>query len=118
MSEQRLHDRLKALTDSYFRQLPDKFAQADRLWKEILSRGEWGAQARELHRLLHSLAGSGATFGAQELSACARDFEHHLQDCVQQAPPINADEAGRMELHLQQLASCIDREVRQYSARS
>ncbi len=117
MSEQRLQERLKALNDSYFQQLPEKIITAERLWREILADGAWGVPARELHRLLHSLAGSGATFGAQELSACARAFEYHVQERMQHAAPLDAETAARIEGYLQELKSCIEREVRQYSTR-
>lgn len=117
MSEQRLQERLKALNDAYFQQLPEKITAAEQLWREILAGGEWGTQARELHRLLHSLAGSGATFGAQELSALAREVEYYVQDRMQHTAPLDAETAARIEGYLQDLKSCVEREVRQYSAR-
>lgn len=40
----------------------------------------WGAdRLQEQHRLVHSLAGSGATFGFQDLSTHARALEIELK---------------------------------------
>lgn len=40
----------------------------------------WGAHSlQELHRIVHSLSASGATFGFVDLSACARKLEIELK---------------------------------------
>lgn len=45
----------------------------------------------DLHRMLHSLAGSAGTFGMPALSQQARAIEHRLQDLVERPSRTQAD---------------------------
>lgn len=77
-----LQEQLKNLRDGYAARLPDKLAQIESLWHMISQqdRSEWPEEAVfTLHRLVHSLAGSGATFGFPELSLHARRAEVELK---------------------------------------
>ena len=50
---------------------------------------------RTFHRLAHSLAGTGATFGFDEVSAAARELEDLLASALDAgAPPESAAVAG------------------------
>ena len=69
---------LKALSDSYAGQLPEKLAEieaaADRLMADGPADDLHGA-LRSIHALAHKLAGSAATFGYPDLSRCASHLE-------------------------------------------
>lgn len=70
--------KLKLLSDAYAAQLPEKFARLEDLWHQ-LSQGEWHDEMFEaLHRDVHSLTGSGKTFGFAALSDVARKLEDYL----------------------------------------
>lgn len=59
--------------------LPGKLEEIDTLW-HTLSNGEWETDRVEvLHRLTHSLAGSGSTFGFPELGGISRSIEQLLK---------------------------------------
>lgn len=69
-----IQERLAALRQEYLRQLPDKIHLALRTWNDYLA-GRDPSHLTTLHRLTHSLAGSGATFGCEAVSQAARHFE-------------------------------------------
>jgi HPt (histidine-containing phosphotransfer) domain-containing protein len=80
--------RLKVLSDSYAMQLPQKLEQIELAWGE-LPIVVWDEEAfQALHRMVHSLSGSGKTFGFAMLSVAARNLEDALQPLAQaQAMP-------------------------------
>ena len=66
---------LKILSDGYAAKLPEKFAQIEQQWRQ-LPEDRWDeAGFRELHRLVHSLTGSGKTYGFPAVSEAARNLE-------------------------------------------
>lgn len=88
--------RLKALSDSYAVQLPQKLEQIELAWSE-LPIAAWDEEAfQSLYRMVHSLSGSGKTFGFAALSVAARNLEDALQPLAQaKAMP---DEAQRRKI--------------------
>lgn len=77
-----LQEQLRVLRENYAAKLPDKRAQIESLWNSIRvsARASWPEEALfTLHRLVHSLAGSGATFGFPDLSLHARRAEIELK---------------------------------------
>ncbi len=81
-----VNDIIRQLTVKYQAQLPEKFAQIDALWEEIQSASVPDQEkVQNLHRLVHSMTGSGATFGLSELSVTARVLEASLKALGQQA---------------------------------
>ena len=66
---------------------------------ETLLEGSWEpAQAHEIHRRVHTLAGSGATFGLAAASAAARSLELVFQSVAEGgAPPTPAQVAALRE---------------------
>jgi phosphoserine phosphatase RsbU/P len=90
MSEK--HDAIRAqfetLHQSYIAELPLKIRRAHELWNQLAD-GGWDADAwHQLHRLIHSLAGSGAIYGFPMISAAARTLDIQLKAIIQegQAP--------------------------------
>ena len=80
-------DQLHLLREAYAARLGDKLQQIERGWTYFLSLPA-GDERREAlavqHRLTHSLAGSGATFGYPAVSSTARRAERVLKAVMQE----------------------------------
>lgn len=88
--------KLKMLSDSYAVQLPQKLEQIELAWIE-LPIAAWDEEAfQSLHRMVHSLSGSGKTFGFAALSLAARNLEDALQPLAQ--AKVTPDEAQRTNI--------------------
>lgn len=70
---------LTALQLTFKQQLPHKLAEINHLWKMITEKEENGTDLTEMYRIIHSLAGSGGTFGAMAISTSARELEKLLK---------------------------------------
>ncbi|MCF6218386.1 MAG: Hpt domain-containing protein [Gammaproteobacteria bacterium] len=76
-----LQAKLDLLLNRYCSQLPNRQKEIDALWQSVCQQQAMGDEGRELHRLVHSLAGSGASFGFAALSETAKSFELLLKEC-------------------------------------
>ena len=84
--------KLKALNDAYAAQLPEKFVQLEQAWNQ-LPIDEWHEEGfQSLHHMLHSLTGSGKTFGFPALSDVARSLEAELKRLAQARAVLNEDQ--------------------------
>lgn len=76
-------EKLKALVDAYAAQLPGKLEQIEQMWA-LLPKENWDQNGYEtLHRMVHSLTGSGKSYGFSALSDVARSLEIVLKQLVQ-----------------------------------
>jgi len=92
-----LQAQLKALCDAYGAQLPEKLKQLEQVWKH-LCQDSWDEENfQTLHRMVHSLTGSGKTFGFALLSDVARNLEEHLKQLAQAKVTLN--EQQRSHIH-------------------
>jgi HPt (histidine-containing phosphotransfer) domain-containing protein len=78
---------LEELHAEYRRELPGKLERLAALWS--------ARQVTELHRALHTLAGSAGTFGLPDLSAAAREAENYLEAC---GPALDAGQQAGFQL--------------------
>jgi diguanylate cyclase (GGDEF)-like protein len=105
---------LQALRESYTAQLPKKLEEIDTCW-QTLSTGNWDpTRAEVLHRLTHSLAGSGSTFGFQKLGEISRCIEQLLKSWLQECLVPDEDQRARVvallaELHQAASASASEK---------
>ncbi|TRZ58257.1 MAG: hypothetical protein D4S02_12475 [Rhodocyclaceae bacterium] len=91
--------KLRVLSDAYVAQLPDRLTQIEQAWGQ-LPRNEWDeASFEDLHRMVHSLTGSGKTFGLALLSDVARKLEEYL-DALAQAKSVPGEEQRKRIQHL------------------
>lgn len=67
--------KMEKLQQSYAEQLPDKIDNIEKLWSSILHFGYDRTRMSELRRQIHSLAGSGKTFGFEDITNSARELE-------------------------------------------
>lgn len=82
--------KMKVLCDAYAAQLPAKLTQLEQVWRQ-LPRDVWDEEGfQTLHRMVHSLAGSGTTFGFPLLSELARELENELKQVTQHKTPLSA----------------------------
>jgi diguanylate cyclase (GGDEF)-like protein len=92
-----LQEQLRALQASYAAQLPSKLEEIESCWQR-LSNGDWNAATLEvLHRLTHSLAGSGKTFGFPRVGELARSLEQRLKTWLEEDVVAVDDE--RVQVH-------------------
>lgn len=78
-----LQAKLKAMSDDYAAKLPEKLGQVEHAWEQ-LSEDRWDEEGfQTLHRMVHSLTGSGKTFGFALLSDVARNLEECLNQIAQ-----------------------------------
>lgn len=70
---------MKVLRDAYAAQLPEKFKQIKQLWSSLPQDSHDEEMFKILYRRVHSLTGSGKTFGFSALSDVARELEHELK---------------------------------------
>ena len=82
----------------YRRELPAKLDRLKALWR--------ARELTELHRALHTLAGSAGTFGLRELSAAAREAEAYLDAC---GPALDAGQQTGFQLLFDAVCSQADR---------
>ena len=77
-----LKEKLKALRDAYGTQLPTKLAKVEGFWSHLCNKPWDWAVTEDLHRSVHTLAGSAPTFGFNEAGQNARQVELVLKDWV------------------------------------
>lgn len=95
--------KLRAVKADYAATLPEKIEQIEQTWNR-LSRGKWNHDDIEaLDRMMHSLTGSGKTFGFDLLSDSARRLEHYLKQFVQEKKVPNNEQRGHIRLLLSEV---------------
>jgi chemotaxis protein histidine kinase CheA len=100
--------RLKALSDAYATELPQRIRLIELAWGN-LERGEWDEEGFEsLHRMVHSLTGSGRTFGFAMLSDAARVLENMLAEIVQAKTMPDQEQRNRIRTGLSALPQAVN----------
>lgn len=82
-----------SLRDYFAARLPERIREVEDAWEQVRLSGWQAEDARTFHRLAHSLAGAGATFGFPAVSEAARLLELRLKAVVQGSAPPPDDEA-------------------------
>lgn len=94
---------LKALSDDYAAKLPEKLGQIEQAWEQ-LPKDRWDEESfQNLHRMVHSLTGSGKTFGFALLSDAARKLEAYLKEIVQAKRVPGKEQCERVQVLLNEL---------------
>ncbi len=70
--------KLMEIKHSFKRHLPGKLDEIDRLWASLGTAEDYDKSLDDLRRMVHSLAGSGGTFGANAVSRVAKELERIL----------------------------------------
>ncbi len=93
-------EKMAELSDRFGRRLDAKVDKVEEAWNAF---GGGVSELRDLYRLIHTLAGSGTTFGYSRVSASALAIEEILLPALESRSRINADECRRVEELLTQL---------------
>ncbi len=97
-----LTQRLRALHEDYAEKLPAKIAELYACWGELSA--DWQLESlSSFHRLAHTLAGSGATFGFEHVSHSARALEQTLKALVKNESGLNEQTSKTIERQLKEL---------------
>lgn len=105
-----MQEKMQVLRAAYAAQLPGKIRQIEEACAGYQSRLD-EETLHALHLMVHSLTGSGATFGFSELSQVARVLEEDLKKIISRKTPANTEdfvEIHRQILGLKQMASNAD----------
>lgn len=93
---------LQILRSAYAAQLSEKIRQIEEAWIRLQS--DWDREVLgALHRMVHSLTGSGATFGFVELSLVARSLEQLLKVLVGQEAAADSEQRSQVNDRLAEL---------------
>ncbi|QTD47563.1 response regulator [Sulfidibacter corallicola] len=90
-----LEEKLDSLRREYERLLPRKVKQIGETWDLLRESGDPGTLSL-LYRLVHSLAGSGATFGFTRLSQCAKEVEASLLALEEKGEPLGEEDLSAL----------------------
>lgn len=97
-----------ALREVYQQELPGRIEAINANWHSITATHADEATYNELHRQLHSLAGSGLSFGYAKLGDLAREIEYALTEVINGKQELNHQHIAKIskQLHtLHELAS-------------
>ena len=101
-----MEDQLAKLKANYVAALPAKIDAIRTLWTTVCeSKNSEGVG--ELHRMAHSLAGSGATFDQASVSKYAKDLENYIKDNSSDQSIFDGVHFTEVENRLQQLENSI-----------
>ena len=91
MSDDSVNRELEAMRAEYRESLPARLARIESLRLELAGGAAAAARIAELYREVHSIAGSGRTFGYPALTDAARAAEAFLEPYRAGAAPGAAD---------------------------
>ena len=102
-----IQEKLRELRDAYAAQLPEKINQLMLIWGQWQTSQrlpEWDEESFQiLFRSVHSLSGSGKTFGFSALSDAARKLETYLGPIAEAKIVLNSDQLERVERSLDEI---------------
>lgn len=99
-SMESLQEQLQVLHNSYAARLPEKIGQIEETWEALVTGECNGEGLKALHRMVHSLAGSGPTFGFAAVGEAARTLEIFLKSILKNG-------TAPAEVHRTQIAELL-----------
>lgn len=110
--EQRFAARMAALTQQFRQELPTRLETLRQQWRAL--RQQWNIETlNELHRSTHNLAGAGATFGYEEMTARARAVDRRLKALLQEQQQPDAALWVEISVSFAELESALQNIVAQ-----
>ncbi len=107
-AQDNLREQLRRLHESYAEQLPDKIQEIEQTWQRAFDAAADAPDLAEFHRLVHSLAGSGGTFGFPKVSEAARAIEQATKVLIDNPQPPST----RDRKHIAHLLKDLHRSIR------
>lgn len=81
-NDKELADAIRALGEVFVGRIPSTLSSMESELDAIIRNGNDAVAWKNLHRHLHSLAGTAGTFGHAELGDRARGLEHRINDML------------------------------------
>lgn len=108
-----LLEKLQVQRQAFATALPQKINKIELGWsllsRNLLSKGDWQEYAlRNLHRMAHSLAGSGGTFGLPLVGDAARELEIVLLSLVKSKKKATPEQSKEIQKFLDNLRQVTD----------
>lgn len=104
-----ISDKLSQLQAQYFRQLPEKIAALEAVWRKLdTAPAEQLSILNELYRHSHTLMGSAGTFGAVQLSDTVKELDQYLKRILDENNNISKEQHAvieRLLYHVKQKAT-------------
>lgn len=97
---------LLALKKNYIRSLPDKINDLEATWQSYLANNDENV-IEEAYRKAHSLAGSGATFGQQELGQKSKSLELFIKEKLENGSLLDEISVKSIESDIEELRSIV-----------
>lgn len=105
-------ERLQLAQQNYAGQLPQKIKSIEKTWNYLVKE-QWDAEPlRLLHRLLHSIAGSGGTFGLPKVGIAARQVESLLKPLIIDGRPPSEEVKQAIDASLNQFVEVAGTELK------
>jgi CheY-like chemotaxis protein len=105
-TEPSIHQELAELARGYWAQLPNRIEDIRRVMDKLMTEGWNQPDAEVLHRLAHSLAGSGSTMGFRAVSVAALELDQIIQT-VLRAEASFAEAHDNMRERLTRLSKIV-----------
>jgi len=103
-----IQTQLAILRKSYAAELPAKIEALEECQQKLVSADTYDFEnVKKLHRQMHGLAGSGATFGFPELGKHAREIEQILKNWLQDNVSPSDEELNNITIQISQLNELI-----------
>lgn len=90
------YEKMKALQKAYVSELQVKNRQIKEIYDELQRSEDNGVLLKDLHRIVHNIAGSGASLGFSSLSKTARTLDNYLRPIVQGGSPLSAGQLAHI----------------------
>ena len=94
---------MDGLREYFAGRLPERLAEIEDACRAARDSGFTGEPLRTFHRLVHSLAGAGGTFGFPEVSEVSRGLERLLKTSLATDASLSVSQIGEIESFLTRL---------------
>ncbi len=96
-------EKLASLRKAYLEKLPERIKEAEEGWQDLSAKLEDRGSLVNLHRTVHTLAGSSATFGFGAISMAARSLEKVLKSLIDGKSYPPEELMGMVHSHIEEL---------------
>jgi diguanylate cyclase (GGDEF)-like protein len=100
-----LIERLAALTQEYINQLSDRVAELELAYQSFCESPDSRESAANLRLIAHKIAGSGATFGFEDITEAGRDLERAASDVLDCGLPPSEERLRSIHARYEKLKS-------------
>ncbi|MCW9025548.1 MAG: Hpt domain-containing protein [Gammaproteobacteria bacterium] len=77
-----INEKLAQLQSTFLNGLPSKISEIEELWAGIATNQHQDHHLKVLHKLTHDLAGTGASFGASQISEISKKIEEEVESLM------------------------------------